>query len=90
MNDTEQLLLPTFEGIVVDTFELGFGGKVELDLGFETDDSIVRACKLGEKVKLTVEGTIVSRPFSYKEGKNNGEDRVTSGAKLRIDSIVFE
>lgn len=90
MNDTEQLLLPTFEGMVVDTFELGFSGKVELDMGFETDDSLIRSCRLGEEVTLTVRGKIVNRPFAYKEGKNNGEDRVTSGARLKVESIVIE
>ena len=87
MSDVAQLMLPTFEGLLVDKFELSFGGKVEMDQVFETDREFIEKCRLGQRITLTIEGVIVARPFAWREGDNNGDDRVTSGAKLRVESV---
>lgn len=86
-NDVSQLVLPTFEGLIVDKFEIGFRGKVELDRTFDADEELIGALKLGRLVKLTVTAYVVAKPFRLKQGVTNAEDRASAGAKLDIRSV---
>jgi hypothetical protein len=90
MTTAAQLLLPTFEGLPVAAFELSFGGKVPLDLSFEADEALIGECKLGRRVRVTVEGVIVAKPFRYTEGDEKTDDSVTSGARLDVRKVVLE
>jgi hypothetical protein len=85
-----QLTLPTFDGLTVDTWELAFSGKVALDQDFESDSAFIARCKLGQRVRITVEGTIVARPFALRVGGAETDDAVAAGAKLRVESVILE
>lgn len=69
-----------FEGRPVDTFTIGVGGSVEVD--GEAHADLLRACRLGRTVTLTVEATVVGIPHTWKDGE------ITRGTKLRLERVV--
>lgn len=82
-----QLTLPTFDGITVDQFVIRFSGKVPLSLGFDVDDEFREQCKMGRRLRLTIDAVVVGRPFglSMKPPQN-----VHAGAKLLVESIQLD
>lgn len=82
-----QRVLPEFEGQRVDRFKVTFSGNVELDPSDPSDHKLIEALKLGADVRLTVDGTIKSRPHKVTLDGEGYAKTVMSEAAVSVHSV---
>lgn len=84
---SQQLVLPTFDGLdLAMGYELRFGGKTTLYLGLELDDDLVAKCKLGARLRFTVDATVTDRAFKRDPLTN----KAAAAAKLTVEAVDLE
>ncbi len=84
-----QPTLPSFEGMVVDTWQLSFGGTVEIDPDSEEGRALIERCRFGEPVTLTVAGVVVAVNGKYKPETDKADAEVTRGVRVAVDHVVI-
>lgn len=81
-----QLVLPTFDGLDVKTYEFRFAGNVPMVMGFELDDAFIARCRLGARLRFKVDAVVSARTFKVDELGGF----VAGGGRLKVESIDLE
>lgn len=82
-----QFVLPTFEGLEVDRWEVAFGGKIEVDRFSEVGRALIERCRFGQEVTLTVTGRVVAANGKYAEETDKRDAEVTRGVRVAVRSV---
>lgn len=85
-----QFVLPTFEGLEVDTCQVSFGGTIEVDRFSEGGRELIERCRFGEPVTLIVTGVVVGVNGKYKPETDKAEAEVTRGVRVAVDRVALQ
>lgn len=81
-----QLRLPTFEGMSIETIEVGFGGSVKLNPAIEEDKQILEAIKFGREIEVTVYASASGVAFNIRRD-TDGDAQVSGRRRLTVHSF---
>lgn len=82
-----QRVLPEFEGQRVDRFKVKFSGEIALDPSDPNDHKLIEALKLGADVRLTIDGTVKSRPHDVTLDGEGWVKNVISAASVAVHTV---